>query len=217
MAETPPSPRATLKRNARRAEYDRQTLLDILAAHQICHVAYVVDGEPRQIPTLYFIDDNYLYLHGNRQAALLKHMSAGGEVCVTVTHVDGVVVARSGFHCSMNFRSVTAYGAGEALEGEAHLTALDRFVAALVPGHDQAVRAPTPQEVAATTVVRIPLDEMVGKVRAGGPIDDEGDINSDVWAGEIPVRTETLAPVDSEDLRADIEQPDYIRDFQYRG
>ena len=212
-----PSTRTTVKRNARRAEYDTAVLKEILDADQICHVAYVEDGEPRQIPTLYFCDDKYMYLHGNRQSALLRHAGSGGEVCVTVTLVDGVVVARSGFHCSMNFRSVTLFGRGEALEGSEHEAILDQFVETLVPGHARAVRAPTKQELAATAVVRIPLTELSGKVRAGGPIDDEGDLDDDVWAGEIPVRRIRGESVSSDDLRADIATPDYIKNFEYRG
>ncbi|NKC01377.1 MAG: pyridoxamine 5'-phosphate oxidase family protein [Pseudomonadales bacterium] len=212
-----PTPRATVKRNARRAEYDTATLKAILASDQVCHVAYVEDGEPRQIPTLYFCDDEYLYLHGNRQSALLRYVGKGGEICVTVTLVDGVVVARSGFHCSMNYRSVTLFGRGEALEGKDHLDILNEFVRALVPGHEQAVREPTSQELAATAVVRIPLTELSGKVRTGPPADDEGDLTSSVWAGEIPVARTRQAAVASEDLRDGIEMPDYIKNFEYRG
>ena len=217
MTQSAPSVRATVKRNARRAEYDRQTLLEVLHSHQICHVAYVVDGEPRQIPTLYFCDDAYIYLHGNRQSALLRHMADGGEVCLTVTFVDGVVVARSGFHCSLNYRSVTVFGRGEEVVGDAHANALDAFVRALVPGHEQVVRAPTSQEMAATAVVRIPLQEMSAKIRSGDPIDDEGDLDSDVWAGQIPVHMSTDAPVASQDLKPGVELPDYLRSFRYRG
>ena len=206
-----PTPRTTVKRNARRAEYDRDALLDILSAEQICHVAYVLHGEPRQIPTLYFHDGNYLYLHGNRQAALLKHLAAGGEACITVTGVDGLVVARSGFHCSMNYRSVTVFGRGEAVTGDAHVEALDRFVAALVPGHEKAVRPHTAQEIAATAVVRVPLDEMGAKVRSGDPIDDEGDLDSDVWAGVIPLRVSAGSPVSSGDLKVGVITPEYIK------
>ena len=192
-------------------------MLRILAAQQVCTVAYVQDGEPRQIPTLYMIQDDHLYLHGNRQAALLKHMGGGGEVCITVMLVDGVVVARSGFHCSMNYRSVTLYGQGEAVEGDAHRQALDEFVAVLVPGHEKVVRAPTTQELAATAVVRVPLDEMVAKVRAGGPIDDATDLTADVWAGVLPVAMQSAAPVPSEDLAAGFVLPEYIERFSYRG
>lgn len=213
----PQSDRATLRRNARRAEYSKAEMLRILAAQQVCTVAYVQDGEPRQIPTLYMVQDNHLYLHGNRQAAVLKHMGAGGEVCITVMLVDGVVVARSGFHCSMNYRSVTLYGQGEVVEGAAHRQTLDEFVAVLVPGHEQAVREPTAQELAATAVVRVPLDEMVAKVRSGGPIDDAGDLTSDVWAGVLPVSMHNATPEPSEDLVEGVVLPEYIENFSYRG
>ena len=213
----PASPRATLKRNARRGSYDPAVIHEILQAQQICHVAYVAAGEPRQIATLFMCDADYLYLHGNRQSALLKHMAAGGEVSISVMLVDGVVVARSGFHCSMNYRSVTLYGRGEEVTGAAHRRALDQFVATLIPGHEQVVREPTAQELAATAVVRVPLDEMVAKVRSGDPIDDEGDLASDVWAGVIPLATQVLAPVRSADLRADVSMPAYISDFRVRG
>ena len=190
----PPSVRATLKRNARRAEYDPATIRDILDAQQICHVAYVADGEPRQIATLYMCDEDYIYLHGNRTSALLEHMAAGGEVSISVMLVDGIVVARSGFHCSMNYRSATLYGRGEVVTGDAQRKVLDDFVAVLVPGHEQMVREPTPQELAATAVVRVRLDEMLAKIRDGDPIDDDNDLDSAVWAGVIPLRTQAQAP-----------------------
>jgi len=213
----PVSSRATLKRIAERGEYDAATIRQILDAQQVCHVAYVDAGEPRQIATLYMCDDDYLYLHGNRQSALLKHMAAGGEVCVSVMLVDGVVVARSGFHCSMNYRSVTVYGTGEVVTGEAHRRCLDKFVEVLIPGHEKVVREPTRQELAATTVVRIHLQEMVAKVRAGDPIDAEDDLDSDVWAGEIPLRNQSLAPVPAANLSNEVSLPGYIQNFKPRG
>ncbi len=213
----PMSARATLKRNARRGEYDPSVMRDILAAQQVCHVAYVHDGQPRQIATLYYCDAQYLYLHGNRSSALLKHMADGGEVSINVMLVDGLVVARSGFNCSMNYRSVTLYGRGEAVTGADHRAALDQFVAVLVPGHEKVVRAPTAQELAATAVVRVTLDEMLAKVRSGGPIDDEDDLTAPVWAGVIPLQTQALSPVPAENLAAGIELPKYISDYQVRG
>lgn len=210
----PPSPRATLKRNARRAEYDPEVIKEILRTQQICHVAYVEDGQPRQIPTLYFCDDEYLYLHGNRQAAYLRCMAAGGEVSISVTAVDGVVVARSGFHCSMNYRSVVVFGRGEALSGADHEAALEQFVARLVPGHERVVRANTSPESAATLVVRIPLAEMSAKVRTGDPLDDDGDLDADVWAGVIPLSISIGAPVASADLKDGVAMPDYVRNYR---
>jgi len=213
----PMSSRATLKRNARRAEYDPQAMRAILAQQQICHVAYVAGGEPRQIATLYFSDEQHLYLHGNRQSALLTHMAAGGEVSVSVMILDGVVVARSGFHCSMNYRSVTVYGRGEEVTGDDHRRALDHFVAALIPGHERVVREPTRQELAATAVVRVSLSEMVAKVRGGDPIDDEADLAGAVWAGVIPLSMQAGTPQPAADLRAGIELPAYIEQYHAKG
>jgi len=213
----PTSERATLRRNARRGEYDQEVIRSILAAQQLCHVAYVVAGEPRQIATLYFCDEHHLYLHGNRQSAMLKHLASGGEASVSVMLLDGVVVARSGFHCSMNYRSVTLYGCGEEVTGAAHRAALDQFVATLIPGHERVVREPTAQELAATAVVRIPLVEMVAKVRSGDPIDDEEDLVSDVWAGVIPVAMQTQPVQAATNLSESVAIPGYIKNFQLKG
>jgi len=207
----PTSDRATLKRNAKRAQYDPAIIREILAAQRLCHVAYVEAGEPRIIPTLYFCDQDYLYLHGNRQSALLKHMAAGGDVAVSVMLVDGYVVARSGFHCSMNYRSVTVFGAGQAVSGAEHRAALDQFVAVLIPGHEQAVREPTQQEIAATAVVRVALQDMVAKVREGDPIDDQQDLDSAVWAGVLPITEVAGKALPAANLNPGIELPDYLR------
>jgi nitroimidazol reductase NimA-like FMN-containing flavoprotein (pyridoxamine 5'-phosphate oxidase superfamily) len=209
----PPSGRATVKRNARRAEYDPSVIRAILDEQQICHVAYVEDGEPRMISTLCMCDGDYLYLHGNRQSALLRHMAAGGEVCISVMAVDGVVVARSGFHCSMNYRSAMVFGRGEGVTGDLHREALDRFVDVLIPGHGDHVRPPTREELAATAVVRVKLDEMSAKIRTGDPIDAEGDDALDVWAGQIPVEQVARMPVPSGDLRKDIGLPAYLAEY----
>ena len=122
-----PSERTRVRRNALRAQYNQQTILEVLQSHSLCTVAYVVAGEaaPRIIPQLYFVQDNFLYLHGNRQSALLNHLLDGGEVAISVLLVDGIVVARSGFHCSMNYRSVSLFGAGELVEGAEKAAALD--------------------------------------------------------------------------------------------
>jgi nitroimidazol reductase NimA-like FMN-containing flavoprotein (pyridoxamine 5'-phosphate oxidase superfamily) len=212
----PASARTTVKRNPRRGVYDLEQIRQILATHNICNVAYVDEEQPRQIATLYICDKTHMYFHGNRQAALLRHMAGGGEVCVNVMLIDGIVVARSGFHCSMNYRSVTVFGRGEEVTGDAHRIAVDRFVEALIPGHLAAVREPTAQELAATAVTRVALDEVSAKVRSGDPIDDESDLNANVWAGVIPMRLEAGAPIASSDLGSDIDLPDYIKNFHLK-
>jgi len=207
------SERTKVRRKASRGDYDSSVIKEILDSNQICHVAYVENGEPRLIPTLYMRKGDYVYLHGNRTAALLKHLAAGGLACLSVMSVQGVVVARSGFHCSMNYRSVVLFGQGEPVPDDERITILDSFVGTLVPGHEAQVRAHTEQEINATTAVRIPIDEASAKLRDGPPIDDESDLESDVWAGVIPLQTQVLTPIPSPDLKSDIPLPNYISNY----
>ncbi len=205
--------RTRVRRNAARGHYDIEQIRAVLDSNQICHVGFIAAGEPRIIPTLYMRKDDYLYLHGNRQAAVLQHLTAGGFACVSVLTLDGVVVARSGFHCSMNYRSAVVFGRGEPIPPEDHEAVLESFVAALVPGHEAAVRRATPQELAATAVVRIPINEASAKIRSGPPIDDKDDIGADVWAGVIPLASQVLEPEAAPDLADTVELPDYIRNY----
>lgn len=209
-----PSERTRVRRNANRAEYAPEILNGILDANRICHVAYVESGEPRIIPTLYMRRGQYVYLHGNRQSALLQHLAAGGVAALSVMSVEGVVVARSGFHCSMNYHSVVLFGQGEPVPDGEHERVLEQFVEALIPGHLEQVRPATPQELAATLAVRIPVHEASAKIRTGDPIDDPNDLQADVWAGVIPLLTAVGSPVPSGDLKAGIEVPDYIRAYE---
>lgn len=210
------SDRTRIRRNARRAEYQGAVIRDILDSHTLCHVAFVSGGEPRIIPTLYMRRGDFVYLHGNRQSALLNHVGDGGLVALSVMAADGVVVARSGFHCSMNYRSVVLFGHGERVPEAEHRDVLDAFVEALIPGHLARVRAPTVQELAATAAVRLPIDEASAKVRSGDPIDDPGDLNDDVWAGVIPLTTVAGSPVPSGDLKPGIDVPDYVLRYEPR-
>jgi len=205
--------RTRIRRNAIRAEYELQTIKEVLDANQICHVAYVQDGEPRIIPTLYIRRGDYLYLHGNRQAAVLKHLAAGGLASISIMALDGVVVARSGFHCSMNYRSVVLFGTGEAIPESEREAILDAFVEALIPGHGAAVRPATRQELAATAAVRVPITEASAKIRTGPAIDDELDLDANVWAGVIPLYTAVGEPEPNPDLAEGIDIPDYIKRY----
>ena len=211
-----PSDRTRVRRNAGRGVYDLDRIKAVLDANQVCHVAYVEAGEPRIIPTLYMRSGDHVYLHGNRQAALLRHLGDGGFGCISVMSVEGVVVARSGFHCSMNYHSVVLFGPGELVPEDEREAVLDSFVRALVPGHEAQVRSATEQELSATTAVRIRIDEASAKIRSGPPIDDAGDLTSDVWAGVIPLATQVLEPVPAPDLKSGIEIPPYIRNYPSR-
>lgn len=207
------SDRTRIRRNAQRAEYDLDRIKAVLDANQICHVAYVEEGEPRIIPTLYIRRGDYVYLHGNRQAAVLHHLADGGLASLSVMTLDGVVVARSGFHCSMNYRSVVLFGKGEAIPAEDHEKILDEFVEALIPGHAAAVRPATSQELAATAAVRVPINEASAKIRTGPAIDDDSDLDSDVWAGVIPVESVVGEPLPNPDLKSGVEVPAYIKRY----
>jgi nitroimidazol reductase NimA-like FMN-containing flavoprotein (pyridoxamine 5'-phosphate oxidase superfamily) len=195
--------------------YEQRDIEAVLDSEQICHVAWVENGEPRMVPTLYFRDGNEIFLHGNRQSATLGRLAEGGLACITVTLVDGVVVARSGFHCSMNYRSVTLFGNGRRVEGEEEARRLDQFVDRLIPGHLPHLRAPTAQEIAATMVVAVRIDEASAKIRTGDSIDAEEDLDAPVWAGVIPVRQVPLTPVANHDLKPGIEVPDYIVQWRH--
>jgi nitroimidazol reductase NimA-like FMN-containing flavoprotein (pyridoxamine 5'-phosphate oxidase superfamily) len=163
------------------------------------------------IPTLYIREGDFVYLHGNRQSALLKAAATGEIICISVFSADGIVVARSGFHCSMNYRSVVLFGPGEAVVREKFEEILDKFVDVLIPGHNQAVRTPTRQELDATAVVRVAIEEASAKIRDGDPIDAKEDLDADVWAGVIPIEIRSLPPVASANLNPGIELPDYLR------
>ncbi len=208
------TPRTRIRRNALRAVYRLDQIKAVLDANRLCHVAYVDAGEPRIIPTLYMRRGDYLYLHGNRQAALLHHLAQGGLASISVMSVDGVVVARSGFHCSMNYRSVVLFGKGEAVDAAQHEEILDGFVETLIPGHGAVVRRPTPQELNATAAVRIAIDEASAKIRTGDAIDDESDLDAEVWAGVIPLTVRAGEPEPNADLKDGIDIPDYIRSYQ---
>lgn len=211
--ESGESDRTRIRRNAKRAEYDLDRIKAVLDANQICHVAYVENGEPRIIPMLYMRRGDYVYLHGNRQAAVLRHIADGGLASLSVMALDGVVVARSGFHCSMNYRSVVLFGQGEAIPAAEHEKVLDEFVEALIPGHAAAMRPATSQELAATAAVRIPINEASAKIRTGPAIDDDADLDADVWAGVIPFETVVGEPIPNPDLKSGVELPDYLKRY----
>jgi nitroimidazol reductase NimA-like FMN-containing flavoprotein (pyridoxamine 5'-phosphate oxidase superfamily) len=180
----------------------------VLDAALVCQVAYVVDGEPRMVPTAIMRRGDHVYLHGNRQSAMIRSLQQGALAAVCVTHVDGLVAARSGFHCSMNYRSVVLYGPAETVEDDKEAL-LGAFVDQLIPGHGAAVRPATAQELNATTLLRISIDEAVAKVRTGGPIDDEADANLDIWSGVIPLSVLPGAPVAGDDSRG-LDVPEHI-------
>ena len=183
-----PTVRTTVRRRAQRGHYERATIDAILDDAFLCHVGLVDDKHgPVVLPTGYVRIGNDVVLHGSAANRLLRQAADGREVCVTVTILDGLVLARSAFNHSMNYRSVVVFGRGRGLEGTEKERALTAFLDHVVPGRSTEARPPDDREHAATLVVAVPLDEASAKVRSGGPHDDEADLGLDVWAGVIPI------------------------------
>jgi uncharacterized protein len=191
-----PTERTRVKRLPDRGKYDRDTVYAILDAGVVCHVGYNIDGRPFVTPTACWREGDHLYWHGSAASRMLRAQTVGIPVCVTVTHIDGLVLARSAFHHSMNYRSVMAIGDAEFVESDDEkVAALRAFVERVVPGRWADIRPPTPQELKATSVLRLRLHEVSAKVRTGPPIDDEPDYALPVWAGVVPVSTTVGTPV----------------------
>lgn len=194
-ASAAPSQRTRVRRVAQRAHYDAATLHAILDEAYVCHVAFSDAHGVHCIPTACWREDDHLYIHGSNGSRMLRLAAEGAQVCVTVTHLDGLVLARSAFNHSMNYRSAVIYGVFEEVP-EAHKAAvLDAFMEHIAPGRRHEVRAGNRKELAATTVLRIALAEAATKVRTGGPKDDEEDMDRPVWAGVLPMALVPLPPV----------------------
>ena len=191
-----PTERTRVKRLPDRGKYDRDTVYAILDSGVACHVGYNIDGRPFVTPTACWREGDHLYWHGSAASRMLRAQATGIPVCVTVTHIDGLVLARSAFHHSMNYRSVMAIGDAEFVENDDEkLAALRAFVERVVPGRWALIRPPSPQELKATSVLRLRLQEVSAKVRTGPPIDDEPDYTLPVWAGVVPISTTVGTPV----------------------
>ena len=206
--------RTTLRRLPKRGSFERETVNGILDEGFVCHVGFVVDGQPFVIPTAYGRAGDVLYIHGARASRMQKALAAGAEVCVTVTLVDGLVLARSAFHHSINYRSVVVFGRARVVESEEEkYAALEAFTEHVMPGRWADVRWPTSQELAATTVLAVRLSEASAKVRTGPPIDDEEDYALNVWAGVLPLGVEPGAPEADPRLPAETPVPVYVEQF----
>ena len=204
----PPTERSRIKRSHLRGHYDRETVHAILDAGFMCHVGYVIDGYPYVTPTAYWRKGERVYWHGSSASKMLRHLKSGPRVCVTVALMDGLVLARSGFHSSVNYRTVMAFGQAEVVEDAADkLAALEDMMERIVPGRWPDLKPPTPQELKATTVVSLKLEEVAAKIRSGPPIDEEEDYDLDVWAGVVPIETVIGAPQDDPRLKPGVTQP----------
>lgn len=210
-----PTPRTRLKRKPKRAAYDHETVHAIIDAGLICHVGYVIDGQPYVTPTAHWRDGGRIYWHGSSANRMLRAQKVGIPVCLTVSHLDGLVLARSGFHHSVNYRSAMLLGTAELVEGdEAKNVALKAFMDRVMPGRWQELRPPTKQELKGTTILSMELAEVSAKVRTGGVIDEEEDYDWDVWAGVVPISAHIGEPEDDSRLKPGIPRPDYLAKFR---
>jgi nitroimidazol reductase NimA-like FMN-containing flavoprotein (pyridoxamine 5'-phosphate oxidase superfamily) len=206
-----PGPRTTPSRSLDRARYDRETVHRVLDEAYICHLGFVADGEPVVLPTIHARVGDTLYLHGSTGSRPLLLAGANLRVCVTVTLHDGLVLARSAFHHSMNYRSVMAHGVAELVrDPEEKLRALEALVDSVVPGRFADCRQPTAKELAATAVLRLELAEVSAKVRTGGPKEDEEDLDLPYWAGVVPLSQVPGEPEPDEYVRPGSAPPAYL-------
>ena len=190
------TPRTTVKRLPKRGAYDRATIDAILDEAKVCHVGFAVGGQPFVIPTVYARVDKTLFLHGSAASRMLESVGTGIPACVTVTLLDGLVLARSAFHHSMNYRSVVVLGVARMVtDRDEKIAALHAIVDHVVPERWAEVRGPNEQELKATTVLSLPIDEASAKLRSGGPLDDEEDYALPIWAGHLPLALTPGEPV----------------------
>jgi nitroimidazol reductase NimA-like FMN-containing flavoprotein (pyridoxamine 5'-phosphate oxidase superfamily) len=210
-----PTQRTRLVREPQRAVYDRTEVYKILDAGFICHVGFVLDSQPFVIPTSYGRREDNLYLHGSSASRMLRHLDKEIPVCVTVTLLDGLVLARSIFNHSMNYRSVVVLGTAVAVTDPAEkLAALERLSEHIIPGRWSQTRHPNQKELKATTVLRLPITEFSAKVRQGGVIDDEEDYAFPTWAGVIPLTVVPGAPLDDPRLLPGQQVPEYAKRYK---
>jgi uncharacterized protein len=214
MEKFTPTLRTTLRRLPQRGEFDRKAVYGIIDEGFVCHIAFVVDGQPYAIPTGYGRTGDTLYIHGSAASRMLRSVSGGIPVCVAVTLIDGLVLARSAFSHSINYRSVMIFGTAMIVDGAGEkAAALRAFTEHVIPGRWSEVRQPTEQELKATTVLALPLVEVSAKVRTGPPNDDEEDLAFPVWAGVLPLRMAALAPIDAPSLSSEMRPPDYVLNY----
>lgn len=202
-----------IRRLPERGVSDPETIKHILDEGFVCHAGYVTGDRPVVIPTLYVRDGGRILVHGSNSMGLAGAVRRGSPLCVTVTHIDGLVVARSAFHSSANYRSVVIHGMGRLLERDEKREAFDVIVDKLIPGRLADLRPSTESEIDQTSIIELALDEVSAKVRSGDPKDDPEDLDADIWAGVVPIRLVPGEPVASADLAAGVDLPDYLRTF----
>jgi len=217
-ADVPVTPRTRVKRLPKRAAYDRASIDAILDSALVCHVGFTVDGQPYVIPTLHARIGETVYIHGSAASRMLGTAAEGIPICVTVTHIDGLVLARSAFHHSVNYRSVVVLGiATLVIDDETKLAAMRRLIEHVAPGRWDHIRQPNSKELAATSVLSIPIVEASAKIRTGPAIDDEADYTLPIWAGEIPLAISAGAPIADPRVQRTIPIPAHVTGYRLPG
>jgi nitroimidazol reductase NimA-like FMN-containing flavoprotein (pyridoxamine 5'-phosphate oxidase superfamily) len=211
-----PTPRTRVVREPQRAVYDRGAIHHILDEAFLCHVGFIADGQPFVIPTSYGREGEMLYIHGSAASRMLRNLDRGAPVCVTVTLLDGLVLARSVFNHSMNYRSVVILGTATLVADAAEkLAALRALSEHILPGRWDDSRQPNEKELKATSVLRLPINEFSAKVRVGPPIDDEEDYAFPTWAGVVPLEVKAGMPIRDERCEQDL--PTYLEDYSRKN
>jgi nitroimidazol reductase NimA-like FMN-containing flavoprotein (pyridoxamine 5'-phosphate oxidase superfamily)/GNAT superfamily N-acetyltransferase len=214
MQEIKPTPRTIVNRMRKRATYDREVVHAILDRSLVCHVGVVVDGAPRVLPTLHVRMGDSVFIHGAVSNKMIRTAAEGVEICLTATLIDGLVMARSAFHHSVEYRSAVIFGvAHEVTEPERKLAAMRALVEHIGPGQWDRIRQPSPKELAATSILELPINEASAKVRADGVVDDEADYALPIWAGVIPLRTAALLPLADPRLTRSLAMPRNISEY----
>lgn len=215
MSEINITERTKVKRIPKRGKFDRETIYKILDEAIICHVGFIVDDQPFVIPTGFARSDDELIIHGSSASRMMRNLSEGIDICVTVTLIDGLVLARSAFHHSMNYRSVVIFGKAELIEDkEEKFEALKLFTEHIIPDRWDEIREPNELELKATTVLKLPIEEASAKIRTGDPVDDEEDYKLDVWAGVIPLKLTAEKPFNDEKLKDEIPIPAHVSNYR---
>lgn len=207
--------RTKLKRIPKRGNFERETIYKILDEAIVCHVGFTVDNQPFVIPTSFARIGDRLMIHGSAASRMMRSLSEEIDVCVTVTLIDGLVLARSAFHHSINYRSVVVFGKAKIISDEQEkFEALRAFTEHIVPDRWSEIRPPNTNELKGTTVLSLPLTEASAKIRTGNPVDDEEDYELEVWAGVLPVQLTTAPPIRDERLKDGIAVPTHILNYQ---
>ncbi|HEY2663136.1 MAG TPA: pyridoxamine 5'-phosphate oxidase family protein [Candidatus Binataceae bacterium] len=214
MSQTAPSQRTTVKRLPIRANYDRAAIKSIIDEALICHLGFEFAGQPYVIPTIHARQEDHLLIHGSQASRMLRRVREGVDICVTVTLLDGLVLARSAFHHSMNYRSVVVLGRGrEITVREEKLDAMRTLVEHVVPGRWDDARKPNEMELKQTMILRLPISEASAKIRTGGPTDDEEDYSLPIWAGVLPLNLTARPPIADPRLAPGMAAPEYLNRY----